>query len=276
MKQLYMADLDGTLLPKGDKLSPDVVNTLNALIKRGLPFTLNTSRTPRSVAPVIADLKLKLPIILMNGSCVYDTNSGEISLLRTIDSKTASNVISICKSSGLNPFLFSYKDGDVSVSYTSAKTDAEKKFIEARLGYYPSFKKTTDYNITIHTPYIICVGAKLLLEKLEQRLKRISAISCSLFISSNEDYCFLEIYSSCAGKANGAKNFMNEYGFDRLIAFGDNLNDIDMLKFADCGIAVENAFDEAKAVADMVIGSCESGAVSNWLTVEWSRKPEMY
>ena len=276
MKTLYMADLDGTLLPKGDKLSPEVVKTLNALVERGLPFTINTSRTPRSIAPVLSDLKLKLPIILMNGSCVYDTNSGAVSFLRTIDSKTASNVVSICKSTGLNPFLFSYKDGDVSVSYTGAVTPAEKKFIEARLGYYPSFKKTTDYNVSIHTPYIICVGAKTLLEKLEKSLKRISAISCSLFIGGDESYCFLEVYSKSAGKANGAKNFMDNFGFQRLIAFGDNLNDIDMLKIADCGIAVENAFDEAKAVADLVIGSCESGAVADWLTVEWSRKPEMY
>ncbi len=276
MKTLYMADLDGTLLPKGDTLSPHVINTLNALISRGLPFTLNTSRTPRSIAPVLKGLNLKLPIILMNGSCVYDTKTGEISMLTTIDSKTAASVVSICKASGLTPFLFSYKDGDVSVSYTGTTTNAEKTFIEARLNYYKSFKKTTDYCFSIHTPYIICVGAKTLLLKLQEKLKRISKISCALFVSSNEDYCFLEIYSSLAGKANGATRFMNEYGFSRLIAFGDNLNDIDMLKIADCGIAVDNAFDEAKAASDMVIGSCESGAVADWLTVEWSRKPEMY
>lgn len=276
MKTLYMADLDGTLLNGGDKLYPHVSNTINALVERGLPFTLNTSRTPKSISPVIADLKLKLPIILMNGSCIYDTTSGATTSLTAIDRTTASMVVSICKSAGLNPFVFDYKDGDVSVSYTKLVTKPEKDFIEARKNYYKEFKKSTDYSFGMHTPYIICVGSKLSLLGLKQRLSRIKNISCSLFINSGEDHCYLEIYSKASGKANAAKRFMKEFGFTRLVAFGDNLNDIEMLQIADIGVAVGNAFDEVKAVSNTVIGTCESGAVADFLTLEWARNPEMY
>ncbi len=276
MKTLYMADLDGTLLSGGDKLSPYVLSTINALVERGLPFTLNTSRTPKSIAPVIADLNLKLPVILMNGSCIYDTASGLTKSLTAIDRSTAAMVVSICKSAGLNPFVFDYKDDDVSVSYTKLSTKPERDFIEARKNYYKEFKKSTDYSFGMHTPYIICVGAKQPLLELKQRLSRIKNISCSLFINNGEDHCYLEIYAKASGKANGAVRFMKEYGFSRLVAFGDNLNDIEMLGLADYGVAVGNAFDEVKAAADAVIGTCESGAVADFLTLEWARDPEMY
>ena len=276
MKTLYMADLDGTLLNGGDKLSPHTASTINALVERGLPFTLNTSRTPKSIAPVIADLKLKLPVILMNGSCIYDTTTGLTNNLTAIDRTTAAMVVSICKSARLNPFVFDYKEGDVSVNYTKLSTKPEIDFIEARKNYYKEFKKTTNYSFGMHTPYIICVGAKQPLLELKHRLGRIKNVSCSLFINNGEDHCYLEIYSKASGKANGATRFMKEYGFSRLVAFGDNLNDIEMLRVADYGIAVGNAFDEVKAVSDTVIGECESDAVANFLTLEWARDPEMY
>ncbi len=73
MNTLYMADLDGTLLNTAGELSHYTLVTLNALIERGLPFTVNTSRTPQSVMPVIKGLHLKLDAVLMNGSCFFDT-----------------------------------------------------------------------------------------------------------------------------------------------------------------------------------------------------------
>lgn len=274
-KRLYMADLDGTILPKGDKLPQDVVKTLNALISRGLPFTLNTSRTPHSIAPVLKDLHLSLPIILMNGACVYDTKTGKVSAINTINSVTAATVLTVCKKEGMHPFLFDYRNQDVSVEYTELVTDAEKEFYNDRQGYYKNFKKVTDYSPSTFTPYIICVGEKAKLKGLIQKLSNFKNISCTLFVNKNEQNCFLEIYAKSAGKANAAKRFMQEYGFTHLTAFGDNLNDIDMLKTADLSIAVGNAWDEVKAIADTVIGSCDESAVTEWLSLEWARNPEM-
>ena len=49
------------------------------------------------------------------------------------------------------------------------------------------------------------------------------------------------------------------------MAFGDNLNDISMMETADLGVAVENAYEEVKKCADIVIGSNNEDAVARWI-----------
>jgi len=50
-----------------------------------------------------------------------------------------------------------------------------------------------------------------------------------------------------------------------IVAFGDDLNDIDMLSFAGIGIAMGNALDEVKAVADFICDDCDNNGVAKWL-----------
>lgn len=50
-----------------------------------------------------------------------------------------------------------------------------------------------------------------------------------------------------------------------VMAFGDNLNDLQMLEYAGTAIATENARPEIKAVADQVIGDCNQESVMAYL-----------
>ena len=76
---------------------------------------------------------------------------------------------------------------------------------------------------------------------------------------------YLEIFSENASKANGLKFLREEYGFDKIVAFGDNLNDLSMFKAADVKIAVGNEKDELKKAADFVIGTNDEDGVAKWL-----------
>ena len=50
-----------------------------------------------------------------------------------------------------------------------------------------------------------------------------------------------------------------------IAAFGDDLNDIDMLKYVGIGIAMDNALDEVKAAAGCICGDCDNDGVARWL-----------
>ena len=65
----------------------------------------------------------------------------------------------------------------------------------------------------------------------------------------------LEIFSVCAGKGNSLLRLADILGVDKkaTIAVGDSTNDYTMVKMAGLGLAVENAVDELKEVADKVI-----------------------
>ena len=76
---------------------------------------------------------------------------------------------------------------------------------------------------------------------------------------------FLEVFSAKASKSNGLRYLRERYGFDEVVAFGDNLNDLPMFSEADIKVAVGNARDEVKAAADYIIGTNDEDGVAEWL-----------
>lgn len=276
MNTLYMADLDGTLLGNDGKLSHYTKTTINALIEHGLPFTVNTSRTPRSVMPVIEGLKLKLDAVLMNGSLFYNTQSGAFGSLVLLPKSAASAALAVCDKFLCEPFVFELADGDVSVFYSTAQLAETEKFMRDRAEYYREFKKVPKAFLQREAAYIVCADKTEKLTRLKAELDKLHDISCSLFYDDNDETALLEIYAAVAGKKNATERFMKEHGFDRVVAFGDNLNDTEMLQFADWGIAVANAKNAAKQAADEIIESNSSDGVAKWLLLEWARRPELY
>ena len=76
---------------------------------------------------------------------------------------------------------------------------------------------------------------------------------------------FLEVFSDKASKSNGIRFLRDRYGFDEVVAFGDNLNDLSLFEAADVKIAVGNAKEELIAAADIVIGKNADNGVAEWL-----------
>ena len=66
--ELFISDLDGTLLDSQAQLSPVSLKILRMLLSDGLPFTVASARTPFSALPLLASLPRRLPWILMNGA----------------------------------------------------------------------------------------------------------------------------------------------------------------------------------------------------------------
>ena len=75
----------------------------------------------------------------------------------------------------------------------------------------------------------------------------------------------LDIYAPSTTKAHAIKQLAETLGVERIVVFGDNRNDIPMMKIADHSVAVSNAFVDVKAIADEVIGSNDEDAVVKWI-----------
>ena len=50
-----------------------------------------------------------------------------------------------------------------------------------------------------------------------------------------------------------------------LVAFGDDINDLEMVKNCGIGVAVENAIDDVKAAAKYICGTNDNDGVAKWL-----------
>lgn len=72
---LFVSGLDETLLDKQETLNRFSKVELNRMIEDGMKFTISTKRTPASLLEPMRDVKLKLPVIAMDGAVLYDINT---------------------------------------------------------------------------------------------------------------------------------------------------------------------------------------------------------
>ena len=98
---------------------------------------------------------------------------------------------------------------------------------------------------------LVCVGESDELDGLELRLR--ARFGERLYVTKSLPY-FLELAAPGVTKAAGLAFLGERLGFaaGRTIAFGDGENDVELLEWAGYGIAVENAHERVKAVADWV------------------------
>ena len=91
-----------------------------------------------------------------------------------------------------------------------------------------------------------------------------------MFYKDNySDLYFLEIISKTVSKASGALEVKEIVGADKMVAFGDNLNDIPLFEIADESYAVSNAEDKLKKIATGVIGCNDDDSVAEYILAQY-------
>ena len=129
-----------------------------------------------------------------------------------------------------------------------------------------TFLKVENYQECINESKIINFIVFDKYEKIKgiyEELKKIDEISVEYYEDIYEKGCyFLEAYSAEASKANGIKLLSDYIEHDKLICFGDNLNDIPMFELADECYATANAVERVKEISTDVIGSCDEDGVA--------------
>ena len=85
----------------------------------------------------------------------------------------------------------------------------------------------------------------------------------------NKDNGIIEVFAPGVSKAEAVRQMARRTGADRIVVFGDNLNDIPMMAVADVAVAVDNALDEVKAAADVVTGGNNTDAVARYMATDF-------
>ena len=266
-KILFVSDLDGTLMRSDLTISDFTVKTINRLVEQGISFTYATARSIVSARTITSDLKLNLPVITRNGAVLADNNTGGIleKALFTIDE--VSLLKSMLQELPKAGFVSCYFGDDM------IKTFADTNHTVGLQGYLDYYK---DDPATVIVPdlsgmfrgepgYVTMIGEKEEIEPVYKRASEYKGWECIFQKDIYRDEYWLEICPQNCTKAKSILKLKEEYGFDRLVVFGDSVNDLPMFKIADESYAVSNAIVELKAQATKVIGSNEEDAVAKFL-----------
>lgn len=270
-KTLYVSDLDGTLLNEQSVVSEESENLLNDLVvNHGAMFTVATARTPATVEPLLSGIKTSLPFIVMNGAAMWDAYTHKYVNAVSMRENAVQHICAIYERHGLHPFIYRNHDGVLRAYHNSDLLDTEKEFMKARMN-------TPYKNFVIGADPYTATGDDALIIFSMNRYDRLQQVNNDIIASKipchtvcyhdifNYEDGILEVYAPGVTKASALTRLKKQVGANRLVVFGDNLNDMEMMRIADHSIAVENAVEDVKKIADEVIGKNTDDGVAKWI-----------
>ena len=252
MYKIIFSDIDGTLLNGDRTLSEATIRQVKRL-KNTIPFILVSSRMPDQMYHLQKDLGIEgLPLIAYNGGLVL--NGEKVLHSAVIPYPVLKEIVTT------NEEKFG---GEIHISfYRNNKWYAPQ---------YDQWAKREENN-TLVSPTIRPNREVLSRWEAEQKgahklmLMGETNLIESMFQLLNETY--IEVADISISKLTGVKIVLDEVyhlSLSETIAFGDNYNDLEMLKGVGCGVAVDNARDEVKAVAKYLTDHHSKDGVASFL-----------
>lgn len=264
MKTLFVTDLDGTLLRKDDTISPYSIKAINRLVQSGISFTYATARSYNSASIVTKGLEVSAPVILYNGAFIMDNYSKKIIRRVKFNNENVELIKRSLDKHGIYPLVYSLFDNNEKVLWQSGyEHSGVLHYLNSRKNdnrLTPVTSGNTPYKGNIF--YITCIGDYDRIKPVYDELKDSTEFNCIFQQEIYRQEFWLEIMPAEATKAKAILRLKEEMHFDRLITFGDAINDIPMFKISDECYAASNGAEELKEIATGVIESNENDGVA--------------
>lgn len=269
MKTLYVTDLDGTLLNTHETISEYSKEVINKLVEEGMLFTYATARSSISAAVAAKGLSTKVPIIAFNGAFIINPANGEILLSSFFTEEQKTYFKNIFLKNQVSPLVYAYVNGIEKVTWrTVTENDGIRDYLRRRKGdkrMNPLTEERAGELYLGDTFYYTCIGSREELLPVYEALKDNEEVNCLFHPEIYREEYWCEILPKKATKANAILELKKLWDCDRIVSFGDAINDIPMFEISDECYAVENAVEELKKVATGIIESNENDGVAKWL-----------
>ncbi len=256
MKYLAICtDLDDTLLDDERKLSVETLNTFNQLNPE-IKIILASARMPRAMRLFSQQLNIEhAPIICYNGSLVIkytETGSVDVIFSKYIPTWLCAIFVSYIKKTDLHLSLFSDDSWFAPQLDKWAKTEILNTKVQPEIISNDDVIQQWQFTNHPGAHKVMCMGDADAITELSDFFTENYSNELIFYRSDNTH---LEIAPSGTSKAKALSDILKSeynFGLDRVIAFGDNENDLDLVTSAGLGIAVANAKTALKEVADVI------------------------
>lgn len=237
MFKVVVSDLDGTLLNNQHQISPHTRRTLHRLTERGIRFIVATGRHHIDVQSIRDTLGLDIFLITANGAVVHDKQDNCI-YNQTIPPQLAQELVEIERRPDIDLHLY----------------QGDEWLVEAESPELLAYHKDSGFTYRVVDPItlnkqginkIFYTGEHPDLVELENRL--LTCFGDRLSIAFSTPTC-LEAMQKGVNKGNALKAVLelNGYRLQDAIAFGDGMNDFEMLSMAGRGVVMGNAHSRLK------------------------------
>lgn len=258
---LIVSDFDGTLVNRDGTISEINKKAINEYVAAGGVFAISTGRMPAGILPRARELGLKGIVSCCQGAIILDIKTGKALLEGRISLETTVAVCKKMEELGLHIHVYDFLD------YYSNMDDAALKAYEHAV----RAKATVIADRPI-SEYVaetgLCSYKILAMVNPEDNAQIYAALETENFkeccMTRSAEY-LVEVINKNYSKGTAVEFLAKHYGIplEEAVAIGDQLNDLPMIEKAGVGVAVQNADDSLKAVADYVsVRTHEDGAVA--------------
>jgi len=219
---------------------------------------LVTGRMFQSVRRYALEAGIEDPVVCYQGAVVAEPVSGRWLRHVTIPLELARETIAAVNDEGFG--LNCYVDDELYVAEITPEARRYADFQHLELHPVGDLLEWLDRPPT----KLVVIGDPDALDGLKQKV--LEQFAGRLYIAKSLPY-FLEFASPDVTKAAGLAFLAEQNGFtrERTVAFGDGENDIELVDWAGYGVAVENAHDLVKDVADFICPSVDEEGVAQVL-----------
>lgn len=259
MYKLIALDMDGTLLDEEKNITQANFDAIQNAKAQGKNVIIATGRPLAGVRRYLEHLNLVSDedyVVAFNGALVQNTKSGDIISKVTLSMDDYRYLYEVSKRLGVH--IHALTESYVTTPINNKYTDVEAEINQIPIVEKQLFELSEDLTIVkvmfIDEPEIL---DNIILQIPEEVYERYTVLRSCPF--------FLEFLDKKVNKGFGVNAVANKLGIssEDVICVGDAGNDIDMIKYAGLGVAMGNAFDEVKEIANYITLSNEESGVAH-------------
>jgi hypothetical protein len=251
-------DLDRTILPETLELRPRLIDAVRAVAAAGVVPIVATGRMLRSSLPFALELGVTAPLICYQGALIADPQTGQWLRHEPMPVPLAREVIEACRKRDQHCNL--YVDDELYVDELNVY--ALEYARHAKLEAHPV--GDLERWLTEPTTKIVVVGEPELLDALQIELR--AQFGDRLFIAKSLPF-FLEVAQPGVSKGSALEWVCDRISIEpaHVVSFGDGANDVELLRDAGLGVAIEGADQILLDEADATVPGPEHDGVARFL-----------
>lgn len=256
--ELIALDMDGTLLNESKQISDRNKQAIKSAREQGKSVVIATGRPLVGVRRVLQELSMDSHddyVISFNGALVQNVKSGEIIFSRPLSHKDYSDLYKLSRNYDvhIHALTDTYVTTPVANEYT--KVEADINMIETVICDVENLPKdeTIVKVMMVDAPEKLDVVEKLLPHEIREKYTIVRSAEI-----------FLEFLDKTVDKGVGvnAVASLKNISSEKVICVGDAGNDLAMIEYAGLGVAMGNAYDYVKTIADYVTDTNEKDGVA--------------
>jgi len=260
--KMIASDFDGTIFShKSFTVPQNVKDAIDDYKAHGGKFVITTGRMFDSILPHLKKLGLHGDLLCLQGAMCYDIDTERELFNTDMTNSSAIKLLEIVEEKGWIAQIY------VGRNMLTQKPNSYTDVYKVLCGVTPIYtqEKLSDYvkrtGVSLHKCIVMSTP-----EEADAKVEFLKSVCPDLdFTKSTPEY--VEGVDIKSGKGKAVKRLAESYGLtlNEVAAFGDQTNDVSMLKVAGFSACPKNAVDEVKAVVDEVGDDVENGGMAEFI-----------